>query len=507
MIKLEQICAVQPSTYNPRKADPRRLDIIELSLRKLGFLLPIYSDANGEILSGHQRHHVATRIGLKNIPVAYTEAMDLEQRKAINIAFNRGTNDLTHNSTPKTMTDALKETGAFDIGAALPDIDPEDHKKMFRCMYPTMTKTVDLVNANHGRWVKYSYRMAKMLGTFGVAMPIVCTPDNVVVNGIGRLQLLSEREEEFSPVVYISHEEAAFSNAMLNLLSMDFDLHNRYSDTLRYNSFRRARRVRSELGLGFIFMVAPNTPAKEFDVTTTVNRSKWIRQHGKKIVDFGAGHFHETDLLRSIGVDVYPFEPYRIKDGQDDIDRDLSISTVLKFLDDVESGQEFTSIFISSVLNSVPFAKDREHIACICAALCSPKTVLYALATGADHTNIKQVKGLNSLNERQSSALTFLLEYEPNITLADFKGKPKVQKYHSPEEFYNLFKPFFKAVKVQDGIGQNVHAICVGANDPDPVRLAQALEFEFDLPYPDGSKMGLVLRAKEAFSKRLGKTI
>ena len=56
MITLEPISAVAPSTYNPRSADAARLDLIELSLRKLGFLAPIYADSNGEILSGHQRH-------------------------------------------------------------------------------------------------------------------------------------------------------------------------------------------------------------------------------------------------------------------------------------------------------------------------------------------------------------------------------------------------------------------------------------------------------------------
>ena len=52
---IEPLSAVNPSTYNPRTADPKRLDLIEFSLRKLGFIAPIYADANGEILSGHQR--------------------------------------------------------------------------------------------------------------------------------------------------------------------------------------------------------------------------------------------------------------------------------------------------------------------------------------------------------------------------------------------------------------------------------------------------------------------
>jgi ParB-like chromosome segregation protein Spo0J len=67
-MKLEPIDAVSPSTYNPRSADAARLDLVALSLRKLGWLLPIYATPEGEILSGHQRHLVAGRLGLKMVP-------------------------------------------------------------------------------------------------------------------------------------------------------------------------------------------------------------------------------------------------------------------------------------------------------------------------------------------------------------------------------------------------------------------------------------------------------
>ena len=62
-VTAEPVTMLRGSSYNPRQVDPRRLDLIELSLRKLGFLAPIYADADGEILSGHQRHLVAARMG------------------------------------------------------------------------------------------------------------------------------------------------------------------------------------------------------------------------------------------------------------------------------------------------------------------------------------------------------------------------------------------------------------------------------------------------------------
>lgn len=98
-MKLVNITHIAPSTYNPRVADPERLDLIELSLRKLGFLLPLYATPDGEIISGHQRHHIACRMGATKVPLAVTRPMDLAERKGVNVVFNRATNDLGQSDT------------------------------------------------------------------------------------------------------------------------------------------------------------------------------------------------------------------------------------------------------------------------------------------------------------------------------------------------------------------------------------------------------------------------
>jgi len=116
-ISLESLDAVSPSTYNPRSADPKRLDVIELSLQKLGFLAPIFADTDGEILSGHQRHLVATRMGATKLPVFRTKAIPLNQRKALNIVFNRATNDFDFHSTPGKVT---RELESLDLESLAP---------------------------------------------------------------------------------------------------------------------------------------------------------------------------------------------------------------------------------------------------------------------------------------------------------------------------------------------------------------------------------------------------
>jgi ParB-like chromosome segregation protein Spo0J len=98
---------LRPSAYNPRKADEERLNLVELSLRKFGWLLPIYADVNGEILSGHQRHLVASRMGAKAVPVVRTPPMPVERRMGINVLYNRATNDLYKNQSSSDMKESL----------------------------------------------------------------------------------------------------------------------------------------------------------------------------------------------------------------------------------------------------------------------------------------------------------------------------------------------------------------------------------------------------------------
>ncbi len=497
MIKIVPIDKVRPSAYNPRKSDPARLKIIELSLRKLGWLLPIYADQDGEILSGHQRHLVASRMGQKEVPVYYVPRMSLDERKAINVAFNRGTNDMNHSDAPDTLKEALDRSNVFEIASRLADKDD-----LYPCLKAEQVSIEPFLQENKGRWIPYTRNIAYMLRRRGIEMPVIATRDYKVVNGIGRLELAAEKKEDAISVVWISEDEAALSHAMLNLLSMDFDLHTRYADLLRYNSFRRSRRVRRSLGWGFVFAHYRGKSVKEYDVTKPENAEAWKRTHGSVILDFGAGHLTETEILRSIGVHVTAFEPFRIGDN-DKIDKGKSLALTKEFLADVANGVQYTSVFISSVLNSVPFRDDREHIACLCAALCGKKTRLYAVASARSHQNWRNILGQHQLSDRRVSECVFRLEYETGISLGDFQAKPKVQKYHSQKEFYELFSPFFGRVQIGEK-SANVTAICADPVQIDPIRLAKAIEFEFDLPYPDGSRMGLVDEAKAAYGKRLG---
>jgi hypothetical protein len=275
-MKLININEIAPSTYNPRVADPERLDLIELSLRKLGFLLPLYATPDGEIISGHQRHHVACRMGVSQVPLAITRPMDLAERKGVNVVFNRATNDLGQSDTVEKINDQLKAADVRKLAEAIPDKEV-DSPEFFPCLNAKPHAIAPFLKANQGRWKNYALNLAKTLKRRGIVMPIVATRDYRVVNGIGRLQQFAETGKEQIPVVFVSDAEGQLAEAMLNYLSMDFDIHRRYEDLLRHNSFRRLHQVRKNLGRGFIFAVAGDTPND-----TYLERARLIKAQADK---------------------------------------------------------------------------------------------------------------------------------------------------------------------------------------------------------------------------------
>lgn len=499
-ISIADASTVRPSTYNPRQADQERLDLVALSIKKLGWVLPIYADASGEILSGHQRHYVATEVlGLDRIPVSYTKAMNLQERKAINIVFNRGTNDMGLADTSRTLTEAMRDAGVHELAANLSDLDPSS-ESFFRCMSaePVSTKMLMLANDDIKRPNAGASRMLKRRG---IDMPIVIGPDNRVVNGIARLEYAAREGEKHIMAVRIGEHEVAFARVVLNLLTMDFDLHTRYADLLRHNSYRRARGRRKDLGRGFIFaMIGAKTT---FDIRDLRHVRAWKRFYGTSIVDFGAGTLDETYMLRDAGVQVSSFEPFHILPNTDEVSPSASREIARAFLADVKAGKQWDTVFCSSVLQSVPFAEDRVHIINILAALAAPDVTVYACASHISQAGWKNNVGNGFVNPTDFERAQFRLDYEEGVLLGEFASVPKAMKFYRTEEFGSLFTPRFSDVQITVA-SNNVQAVAKGVILPSATDLAAALRFEFDLPYSDGSRMGLVDESLDAFSTRLG---
>ncbi len=488
---------LKPSAYNPREADEFRLDLIELSLRKLGFLLPLYVSNNYDIISGHQRHLVAVeRLGLQKVPVEYVDAKDLDSFKVLNLIFNRATNDMDADKGSHDLKQTLLERDVLHTGESLKDV-----KEFFPCMNALIMDIKPLLKQNKGKWNQYAKNLNKTLFGKKIKMPLVVDPELNVINGIGRLELHAIKKDKTVNVVKISKKQAEFARLMLNYLTMDFAIHKKYEDLLRYNSFRRPRtNRRGNLGKGFYVGAFGNINCNKFNIDRESN--KWINSYGRNIIDFGAGRGDDANIMRGLGVEVLEFEPYRLKPKSSEIDIKESRLLALNFLKHIGSGKKFSSVFISSVFNSVPFRADREKIIRIVAALSTEYTCLHLWCMNTQNERFISVAHGN-YSYKKAREIKMYLDYEEGITLGEYTTKPKVQKYHTAKELFEVVSLGYENVTVKK-YGDSLLAV---ASNPKPVsvpELSKALEFEFDMPYPNNQRMGLVKEAKKAFSKRLG---
>lgn len=476
---------------NPRQADQARMALLQLSLRKLGFIMPVYARRDGMLLSGHQRLTAAKAMGLKTIPVVHIEVKE-EDRAGINIIFNRATNDFTAFDTGKKAGSRLDYQSVIEIAEALPDYEGEDWK----AYNVTEENIADLAKTVADKYDKKATVMADNMIRLGIKIPLVVSDSGTIVNGVYRMFAALESGEKTWPVIRIPDEMAEVALTFLNYLSMDFRVDDEFAALLRYSAYRRPQNNRGAVPKAYRFWANGERTLPDKDSYSTEYWRKFRDIHGLSILDFGAGLGKVAPFLRDKGMNCIDFEPYRIDpEGESGVpDPDYSKEQAARFLDEIEDRRKFTSIFLASVMNSVPFAKDRMAVLAIVHALCHKDTKVYGTCRDISDFNY-EYGGIRNANY-------FVFDSEPGVRVGDIMRNPKIQKFHTKEEARTMFSRLWNEIDFWDG--GNVFYFRLGApKGVNPKVLKEALSIEFDLPYNDQTTMGLVDRALQAFGKRL----
>jgi len=501
---LVSVATLIGADYNPRKVIPERLEQVKMSLTYLGFLLPLYATKDNRLLSGHQRITAARILGYTHVPVVYLSPSEAEER-GLNLVFNKATNDLD------TFSESARESFDGYINRAesatdgLTPIEPNTH---YPCMDVSRLPIRDLLPFISG--VGDSLRNAgSQLHRANVSMPIVMSGGKII-NGLGRLAGYYTRQQESVDVVEIPEGKAGYAYLALNFLAMDFDIQSNFKQELRYNAFRR-KAVQSQIvGLSrtfgyFVYARAlSNTRGKwheegnlDLKLLPTYSKAtfkKFKDEYGATIFDMGAGTLHDSNLMKSAGLDCTPFEPYYSPPGESVPNPEASRKLNSDFLDKFKSVKLSgpTSLISSFVLNSIPHHEDRMAYLCILGAMSRMTTTLYI---GTQSTKV--LKGTGLSHQMRMNGV------EKNMTLGNNNKFFKAQKFFEPEELFRMVSMFFSKVELAI-VEQNLYVKATMPRRANPQMLREALELEFDLPYEDGSTMGLKDKAIEIFSEYLG---
>lgn len=487
-----------PDKANPRKPDPARLGLLRMSIAKLGFLMPVYRQrSTGLLLSGHQRLTVSKELERLHLPV---EDIDVEDKDimGINMLFNRFTNDFNAFDTGKGVAGRMDIQDVIERLESLPDHDPAND-------YAINCKLENVRQFAHSVGDQYDKKSTASAGSFirrNIRIPVVVSESGTVVNGVHRIFAALEYNEEMYPVVRIPDEMAEVALILLNYLSMDFHVDEDFKNLLRAGAYRRVANNRGLVTKSYRFWANGCRTLLDAESYT---REYWInfRQlHGHNILDFGAGLCKVAPYLRTKGMNALDFEPYRVDPdlGNAEPSPDYSRSMARQFLQSIADPKlKFDSVFLSAVLNSVPFPEDRLKVLAIVHALCGRQTAVYG--------TYRHISDFEYEYGGIRNAGFFVFDSEPGVRLGDIASRPKIQKFMNEEEADSYFKKFW--MTTEHWRAGNISMFKL--TNPRTVNLEAlgvSLDFEFEaLPFRDKSTMGLGELARSSFEKRLGRKI
>ncbi len=488
--------SLTPDTSNPRKSDPARMGLLKLSLAKLGFVMPLFADANtGLLLSGHQRLTTAAELAISRVPVIYIDVAE-HDIKGINILFNRATNDFSAFDTGSKAHGKMDLDSVIAAAEALPDFEGED----FFVINVKSEKIGETLNIDNLHYDKKATVVAGNLMKMNIKIPIVASISGQIINGVHRAIAAMEGGEPHWPVIRIPDEYAEVALNFLNYLSMDFHVDEDFRKLIRYSAYRRPQNNRGAVPKAMRFWANGERTLLDRDSYSVDYWRKFRDIHGN-VLDFGAGLCRAAPYLREKDIVAYDFEPYLIDPGSDSGMPSSSYSRLKarEFLAMIADPRlKFDSIFLCSVLNSVPFPEDRLAVLAIVHALCTRATAVYGTLRDISDFNY-EYSGLRNPNY-------FTFDTEPGVRVGDVMRNPKLQKFHSEEEAREMFGRFWNNIEFWPG-GNVFYFKLTAPKGINPTVVGKALELEFDLPYSDNTKMGLVADAKSAFSKRLMLTV
>lgn len=482
---------------NPRKPDDVRLRLLQLSIAKLGFVMPIYATNSGMILSGHQRLYVSQQLGIEELPVVYVDLTE-KQIRGVNVLFNRCTNDFSAFDTGSGSRERLNLSELLEEAEEWEDfLEVYSSEADYYAYYAEDTRVKDIQVHEAHRYDKKAITVATSLQRMGIEIPAVVTETGRIVNGLYRVLSAKESGLETWPVITIPDEMAELTDHFLNYLSMDFSIDDDYKDLMRYSAFRRPQNNRGAVPKAYRFFANNyrTLPDKESYSTAYWRRFRDI--HGDRIVDFGAGLGKVAPFLCSKGMQCIDFEPYRIDESvaKGKPSPLLSKAKNREFLESLRGFGDVESVFLASVMNSVPFPRDRMVVLACVHGMCSFGTVVYGTCRDISDFNY-EYGGIRNANY-------FVFDTEPNVRIGDVMHNPKIQKFHTQDEAQTMFSHFWNKVEFWPG-GNIFYFRLQSPKRVSPKILGQALGLEFDLPYQDGTTMGLVDLAKEVYSERLG---
>lgn len=426
---------IKPAPYNPRKINNEQFEELKKSINEVGFIIPIIvNKGNNIIIAGHQRTRAAKALGVETVPAFFVDNV----KPGNEIRFNQ-----LHNYSD------IKEKSYLHV-----DLSGRE--------YGFMKITPDFHNTQETD-ASVIKQMGKLILQHGnVFCTVVCDGEVLLHSEYLRCcKLLG-----INANVYNLHPSK--KSAALHYFAQSYGSYN-------YDNIKRNTYVQ---GLAQMNRSVEDRRGKVNNHSTLYRTMvlPYVKKHGNDtILDFGCGKGAYIESLakahNALGVEFYNHNGKAINITKGN----MQIDALIKYL---HNRKDFDIVVCDSVLNSVDSQQAESAVMDVLNIFAKDKLFI---------SGRKERKPLKTADTNFTTSAYFLDE---NGFSANYRsGNWFFQKFHSKEQIYKLLSEHgFEIERLVFG-AETSTSWQVEAHKVKGVPQEQAikaLQFEFDLPLPNG---------------------
>lgn len=437
---------LKPAPYNPRRIRPEQFENLKQSLTEIGCIVPVLVNrANRVIIAGHQRTKAMTAVGLTDVPVFYVENINAGDE----MKFNQ-----LHNGTE--IQAAHHSLCAIQAG------DPvESFTTLPACRFALGDTSASAVKEICALLMKYGNVLSCVVCAgkvyLGHAYVKACHLLRLPVN-----TYIAAPEKAARIAYYFSKDYGEYCYDTIERRTYIQGLAQMHR---RIESTHGERINRSRL---YVVLVLP-----------------WLAQHPDKarsILDFGCGKAaYITDLQKkgwrnALGLEFFNHNTVSILVGKGN----AMIDAVVKHV--TEKGL-FDDVICDSVLNSVDSMEAEIAVLRCLSTFWSGKGGLFVSGRTID-----SIKGLQDTKKSVDKCQYIKFLDEDGFTAQYRQGNWFFQHFHSRESLdKSLAAAGLKIAEYnRDNMGWRCR--CTRVRELTPAEKRAGIEFEFNLPLPNGKR-------------------
>jgi len=442
------VAKLRPAPYNPRRIQEPAFMALRESIATLGMLKPIIIADTGMIVAGHQRLKALTANGATTVPAFVITQLNKQDE----MRFNQ-----LHNGTDLDAGDEQVRVPRSDTTGYM-DVDPR------------------LITGNRkGASGAVREAIAELILLYGEWGGIVASQSGECLSG-AQYALACMMVGHPCRVYYVADGDALAVRRIFGAQYGEF-FYDALEKTTYAQTWAQLHRLRADGGNRIKRTVmSPNYD----DIYIPAFRPE------ERILDFGCGQADYVRMLQGKGTRIWGVEFFfRIGQHLNTAGTQGMIDSLIATL---RTHGRFDTVICEYVLNSTDSMQAEKAVMTCLNALCKPGGRIYA--SGRLLTDPSQY--VNNMATSTGSRYTLYFLDKDHFTAKVRNGTWFYQHYHTPETGVALATTYIGPQAQYEQLGGAALFMVKGekAFELPADQVEWALEFEFNLPWPNGQRVG-----------------